>query len=96
METEAEEAVRQTIRQIVFSMAPEPPSGSHADLDLVDDLAYHSLALLEMAFALEDEFLLPPIDQESAQQIRTVGDVESYIISQLRAGRSAGQARVAE
>jgi acyl carrier protein len=96
METGAEEAARQTTRQIVLSMAPEPPLGDHADLDLADDLAYHSLALLEMAFALEDEFLLPPIDQESAQEIRTVGDVENYIISQLRAGRQAGQARVAE
>jgi len=93
METEAEEAIRQTVREIVFSMAPEPAADGHDDLDLVDDLAYHSLALLEMAFALEDEFLLPPIDQESAQEIHTVGDVENYIITQLRAGR---QARVAE
>jgi acyl carrier protein len=93
METQAEEAIRLTVREIVFSMAPEPPADGHRDLDLVDDLAYHSLALLEMAFALEDEFLLPPIDQESAQEIHTVADVENYIITELRAGR---QARVAE
>jgi len=72
------------IRDIIIDLAPEPPINRHGDLDLVDDLGYFSLALLEMAFTLEDEFQLPPIDQESAAGIRTVGDVERYILVQLR------------
>jgi acyl carrier protein len=51
---------------------------------LVDDLQYHSLALLELAFTLEDEFDLEPIDEKTAQQIVTMGDVEDYVIGKLR------------
>jgi acyl carrier protein len=37
---------------------------------LVEDLEYHSLALLEIASALEDEFDLRPIDEKTARQMR--------------------------
>ncbi|MEE3922508.1 hypothetical protein V2I01_41850 [Micromonospora sp. BRA006-A] len=50
---------------------------------LVEDLEYHSLALLELAFALEDEFDLPPIDEQSVQNIRTAADIENHVVRQL-------------
>lgn len=84
-----EEAIT-VIREIIIDLAPEPPAERDGDLDLVADLGYFSLALLEMAFALEDEFALPPIDQEGAAGIRTIGDVERYVLAELRShGRSS-------
>ncbi|WP_018540271.1 MULTISPECIES: hypothetical protein [unclassified Streptomyces] len=83
--TEAE--VRATVEQLVQEMAPDsegfacPPP---PDARLVEDLGYHSLALLEFAFALEDEFDLPPIDEETARAILTVGAVQDHVVGILR------------
>lgn len=80
-ETEAE--VRQLVRDIVVELAPTPEGYSGGESHLVDDLDYHSLALLEMAFALEDEFDLPPIDEPTARAIVTVGHVEDHVVREL-------------
>jgi acyl carrier protein len=94
VQSENEQEIRALIREIVLEMAPEPPQGGQEDPELVHHLGYHSLALLEMAFALEDEFALPPIDQESALSISRVSDVERYVLGQLAAREGAdGPAR---
>ncbi len=73
----------------MLELAPNPEKGaSEEDVLLVEDLEYHSLALLELAFALEDEFDLPPIDEESVQNIKTARDIEDYVIRQLGADES--------
>nr|WP_228531831.1 acyl carrier protein [Micromonospora sp. ANENR4] len=64
-------------------MAPNPEKGDQDEVLLVEDLEYHSLALLELAFALEDEFDLPPIDEQSVQNIRTAADIENHVVRQL-------------
>lgn len=83
MTTPSEEEIRSRIQRIVLDLAPNPDKGSAGDVLLVEDLEYHSLALLELAFALEDEFDMPPIDEDRAQDIRTVLDIENYVIEQL-------------
>jgi acyl carrier protein len=93
MTQRTEEETRRQIREIVISMAPDSSSADEQDPHLVETLGYHSLALLELAFALEDEYALPPIDQESAQSIRRVSDVEDYVLAQLRAAAADGSAR---
>jgi acyl carrier protein len=80
-----ESDVRTTVRYWVRELAPGPEGWGTSDPVLIDDLDYHSLALLELAFALEDEFDLPPIEEEDAQNIHTAGDVEDYVVAQLRA-----------
>jgi acyl carrier protein len=77
------------VREIVLRMAPEQSRIDAANPDLVNDLGYHSLALLEMAFALEDEFGLPPIDQERAADIHALADVEEYVLGELSAEHEA-------
>lgn len=67
----------------MLELAPNPEKGSAEDVLLVEELEYHSLALLELAFALEDEFDLPPIDEASVQSIRTAKDIENYVLQQL-------------
>lgn len=66
------------IREIVGDLAPSP--GELAEESrLIEDLGFHSLSLLELAFSLEDEFDLPTIDETTARQILTLRDVEQHV-----------------
>lgn len=81
-----EHEVRATIRSIVLRLAPEPGGGPEGSL--IEDLAYHSLALLELAFAVEEAFGLRPMDMQTARSIQTSADLEAYVLAELRsAGR---------
>jgi acyl carrier protein len=82
--TWSQEQVGAIISQLIEELAPAAEGGISAKSRLVDDLGYHSLALLELAFTIEDEFSLDPIDQETAQGIVTVGDVQEYVLGQLK------------
>ncbi len=79
-----EEQTRARVRELVLELAPNPDKGAGEDVLLVEDLEYHSLALLELAFALEDEFDLPPIDEASVQNIRTARDIADHVVQQVR------------
>jgi acyl carrier protein len=79
-----EEDVRALVRDIVIELAPNPTAGTGTEARLVEDLGFHSLALLELAFTLEDEFDLPPIDEKTAREITTMGLVENHVIRGLR------------
>lgn len=83
--TEAE--VRRLIRELVSELAPDQAGLTAENPRLVEDLGYHSLALLELAFTIEDEFGLDPIDQETAAQILTAKDVEDYVVERVFASR---------
>jgi acyl carrier protein len=71
--------LRETVWRIILQLAPNSISAPTEDTRLAEDLGYHSLALLELAFALEDEFALPAMDAEHAQKISTMLDVEEYV-----------------
>jgi acyl carrier protein len=77
--------VRAAVRSIVTELAPGGNESADPDATLVDDLGYHSLALLELAFTLEDEFDLEPIEEATARRISTVRKVEEHVIEQLAA-----------
>ncbi|MEU5695809.1 acyl carrier protein [Actinosynnema sp. NPDC020468] len=79
-----EEDVRETVRALVLELAQAPDARTEPGTRLVEDLGFHSLALLELAFGLEDEFDLPPIDEETARGIATVGDIEAHVLGVLR------------
>ena len=72
------------MRAIVVGVAPAQQAEVRPDSRLVDDLEYQSLALLELAFALEEEYGLPPIDGAIAAQIHTVSDIENLVLTALR------------
>lgn len=79
----SEDEVREIIREIISDLSPS--RGTPAiELRLVEDLGYHSLSLLELAFSLEDEFDLPTIDEQTARQILTCGHVEEHVFVHLR------------
>ncbi len=89
----SEEEVSATVRELICDLAPSPEVAQQGDARLVEDLGFHSLALLELAFSLEDEFDLPPIDEETARQITTTSRVQEHVLGILRArGALAGSA----
>jgi acyl carrier protein len=75
--------VRARVRSIIVQVAPNPDGVQEGQTQLVDHLEYHSLALLELGFTLEDEFDLPPIDQAQVQDITTVEEVEDLVLGLL-------------
>jgi acyl carrier protein len=79
--------LRQSVRAVIIELSPNPDGQSAENPRLVDDLEYHSLALLELAFALEDEYELNPIDEKTARKIQTVKDVEDHVVDELRTAR---------
>ena len=76
-----EQEVRATVRAIVLRFAPEP--GGDPEGSLIEELAYHSVALLELAFAVEEAFGLRPMDMQTARGIHCSADLEAYVLAEL-------------
>lgn len=79
MENAGSSKVRESVREIVLELAPNQDTDGRDDAKLVDDLHYTSLSLTELAFTLEDEFDLSPIDEATARAISTVGDICDHV-----------------
>lgn len=87
---DAERELRARVRDLVLRLAPEPPAAPLDDgTHLVDELGYHSLALLELAFALEGEFRLRPLDERAARDMRTVADVAAHVLRERGLARGS-------
>jgi acyl carrier protein len=80
----SEQEIRASVREIVMELAPEADPDAPDDVKLVDGLGFHSLALLELAFTLEDQFDLEPIDEDRARDITTLRDIAGLVINELR------------
>jgi acyl carrier protein len=85
----SDDDVRSIVRDVIRELAPNPTGDHGPTTMLVEDLGFHSLALLELAFSLEDEFDLDPIDEPTARRITTTQDVENIVLEKL-AERAAG------
>jgi acyl carrier protein len=80
----SEAQIRDLVVAIVGELAGNKSVEVVEDRLLVEELEFHSLALLELAFTLEDEFDLLPITEEAARALTTVGKVIEHVLSQLR------------
>ncbi|MCI4066421.1 phosphopantetheine-binding protein [Micromonospora sp. R77] len=78
-----EEEIRAAVAGVIADMAPNQGVDITPGTNLVKDLGYHSLALMEVAFAIEDEFDLDPIDEDTARKISTVGAVQDLVVKRL-------------
>ena len=67
------------VRQIVGRMSPLGERDVGPGEALADDLGYDSVAVIELALVLEDEFRLPPIGPEQASGVVTVADVARLV-----------------
>lgn len=79
----SDQEIRQILRNLITELAPGEVHSLTEASRLVEDLDYHSLALLELAFTIEDEFDLDMIDEEAARTIQSVRDVEDLVIAVL-------------
>ena len=82
--------VREQVREIVGELAPNQAVAALDGTRLVDELEYTSLTLTELAFTLEDEFDLEPIDEVTARAIATVADICDHVLGQVAARNGAG------
>lgn len=66
------------IRDIVAEKVGVEPEEITMETSFADDLEADSITLFELVMALEDEFDIE-IDDESIEQITTVGDIVNYL-----------------
>jgi aconitate hydratase len=71
--------IEETVRRIILRGAPRPLAGLSPGTRLIDDLGFDSLALLEIAVAIEAAFGLTPMPNESLLSITTVGQVQDLV-----------------
>lgn len=66
------------IREIVAEKVGVEEAEITMETSFSDDLDADSITLFELVMALEDEFNIE-IDDESIEQIKTVGDIVNYL-----------------
>ncbi len=66
------------IRAIVADKVGVEEADITMETSFADDLEADSITLFELVMALEDEFDIE-IDDESIEQIKTVGDIVNYL-----------------
>jgi acyl carrier protein len=71
-------SVLEKIKEIVSEQLDVAPEEVTPEASFVDDLGADSLDLTELIMAMEDEFGLE-IDDEEAQNLRTVKEVIDYV-----------------
>lgn len=78
--------LQRAIRGVIARLSPSRPAAVEPGQRLIDDLAYDSLALIELALALEDEFRLTPLSDYDSLDIVSVGEVEELVVGRIAAG----------
>lgn len=82
-----DEVLRRTVRDALVEFAPQTPESITGETSLVNELAYNSLAMLEVIFVLEEKLEIELVNDGTATQMRTVRDVEDYVLGLLAAAR---------
>jgi acyl carrier protein len=72
----------QTIVGILSDMAQRDPSEITPNLELVGDLHFDSLELVELATELEEAFDLS-IPDDAIDKLKTVGKIQTYIAAHV-------------
>lgn len=71
--------VRAVVHEVVRLIAPFPMAAVADEAELVNDLSFHSVALAELGFTLEELFTLDAVTPEQAMSMSTVGDISTLI-----------------
>ena len=67
------------IRSIICEQLGLAPEQINESTDLIVDLGCDSLELIELMIAVENEFGLTDIPEETVAGFRTVGDILTYV-----------------
>jgi acyl carrier protein len=79
------------VREMTLRLAPRPREHASSSTRLVEDLGYDSLALMELAAAIEAEFSLASSTHiEEAAAVETIGSIERLVLEMMQGQRSAG------
>jgi acyl carrier protein len=77
--TEKTDDLGARVRDLIGKMSPLGERTAESHHDVMNDLGYDSVAIVELALVLESEFGLQPIDDEEAFDVVTVGDIEQLV-----------------
>ena len=67
------------VLEIVGEMSPSGVTDVESDAELVGELGFDSLGLVELLVVLEDVFDLPPIDIEALGELDRVADLQRVV-----------------
>ncbi|HEX8743232.1 MAG TPA: phosphopantetheine-binding protein [Thermoleophilaceae bacterium] len=76
------------VAALVLELSPRRATAAPDGALLVTDLGYESLALIELAAALEDEFGIGPIPADDALAVETIADVARLVARFAQGGGS--------
>lgn len=69
------DAVPELLVTLVGLIAPHPVARVEREHVLIDDLGYHSVALAELGFTVEDLFEFEALTPQTAMSLESVGDI---------------------
>ncbi len=78
-----ETEISDKIEDVVHELAPEQNVVLNDSLNLASDLAFSSMNLMELAFAIEEEFEFPPLDINETMSIATIGQLKEFVTAKL-------------
>ena len=78
-------AVVERLRQLVSDQLGVDVSKMKSEANIIDDLGADSLDVVELVMAIEETFDIEVSDEE-AEVLRTVGDVEAFVVGRVAAG----------
>ena len=74
------DSLEQKIRSLVAEQLGVELAEIRADANILDDLGADSLDVVEMVMALEEHFDIE-VPDEDVEELRTVADVERYVVN---------------
>ncbi len=80
--SESSVPVGERVQSLIAEQLGVEPGELQPNADILDDLGADSLDVVEMVMAIEEAFDIEIAD-EDAEAMRTVGDVEAYVVKRL-------------
>lgn len=80
----AAERITARVREIVGELCPLGEREVKSDDEIIADLGYDSVAMVELSLVLESEFNLEPMEDGPAVDLVTVGDVEKLVAQMVQ------------
>jgi acyl carrier protein len=77
-------AVQDKIKNIIVDQLGVTPEKVKLEAKFIEDLGADSLDIVELVMAMEEEFDIE-IPDEDAEKLKTVNDVQSYLVSKGKA-----------
>ena len=77
------EEIFQTMKELVAEQFAVEPAGLTMETTFEEDLGADSVDLVELVMAMEEEFDIGEIDEESLAGLKTVGDCVRYLSGKL-------------